>query len=84
MALSFQPEPQFTSPFLTLLQLEIRLQIYEEVLSSLTIPLCLTNTGESVTLLSELLAVKLLSLPLTCRQMFVLPPPTSPSSLPTN
>jgi hypothetical protein len=78
MALSFQPEPQFTSPFLTLLPLEIRLQIYEEVLSSLIIPLCLTNTSESVTLPSELLAVKLLSLPLTCRQMFFLHPPPYP------
>ncbi|KAN0121831.1 hypothetical protein V8E51_000157 [Hyaloscypha variabilis] len=57
------------SPFLTLLPFEIRLQIYSEVLGSHTILLHLTNNGESLTVPRDLLALKLLSLPLTCHQI---------------
>ncbi|KAE9382125.1 hypothetical protein N431DRAFT_507007 [Stipitochalara longipes BDJ] len=58
-----------TSPFLTVLPLEIRLQIYSEVLSSHTIPLHLTNNGEALTAPRDILAQKLLSLSLTCHQI---------------
>jgi hypothetical protein len=81
---SIQPRAQI-SAFLTLLPLEIRLQIYSEILSSHTIPLCLTNNGENLTLPPSRLALKLLSLPLTCHQMFVLPfSPFLPSTSLTN
>ncbi|KAH8751579.1 hypothetical protein BGZ57DRAFT_116238 [Hyaloscypha finlandica] len=58
------------SPFLILLPRETRLQIYSELLSSHTIPLCLANTGGSLAVPRDLLDLNLLSLPLTCHQIY--------------
>jgi hypothetical protein len=58
------------SPFLILLPRETRLQIYSELLSSHIIPLCLANTSGSLTVPRDLLNLNLLSLPLTCHQMY--------------
>ena len=70
------------SPFLSLLPLEIRLQIYSEVLSSHTIPLHLTNDGSALTTSRDFIFQKLLSLPLTCHQMYAPPPLLNPTNKP--
>jgi len=62
-----------SSPFLTLLPLEIRQQIYFALLSAHSIHVCLTHNGESLTLPSCHPALEILSLPLTCHQMSVIP-----------
>jgi hypothetical protein len=59
------------SPFLILLPRETRLQIYSELLSSHTIPLYLANTSGSLAVPRDLLDLNLLSLPLTCHQMYI-------------